>query len=123
MNGINTTALADFAAAVTADPKAGEARFAVDTHWQGASRSRAHVSSYHLGGQEYPHQFVIDADEPPGLLGDDTAPNPQELLLAGRRIGRRRQACVRPWVLRRTRAVPGSAQAGQPAVAGDTSAR
>jgi len=25
MNGINTTALADFAAAVTADPKAGEA--------------------------------------------------------------------------------------------------
>ena len=48
MNGINTTALADFAAAVTADPKAGEARFAVDTHWQGASRSRAHVSSYYL---------------------------------------------------------------------------
>ena len=26
-----------------------------------------------------------------------------------RRIGRRRQAGVRPWVLRRTRAVPGSA--------------
>jgi len=66
MNGINTTALADFAAAVAADPKVGEARFAVDTHWQGASRSRAHVSSFHLGGQEYPHQFVIDADEPPG---------------------------------------------------------
>src|SRR6516225_8476568 len=83
MNGINTTALADFAAAVTADPKAGEARFAVSTHWQGGSRSRAHVSSYHLGGQEHPRQFVIDADEPPGLLGDDTAPNPQELLLAG----------------------------------------
>jgi len=83
MNGIDTTALADFAAAVAADPKAGEARFTVTTHWQGASRSRAHVSSYHLGGQEHPRQFVIDADEPPGLLGDDTAPNPQELLLAG----------------------------------------
>ena len=40
-----------------------------------------------------------------------------------RRIGRCRQAGVRPWVLRRTRAVPGSAQAGQPAVAGDASAR
>lgn len=40
-----------------------------------------------------------------------------------RRIGRRRQAGVRPWVLRRTRAGPGSAQAGQPAVAGDASAR
>jgi hypothetical protein len=39
------------------------------------------------------------------------------------RTGRRRQAGVRPWVLRRTRAVPGSAQAVQPAVAGDASAR
>jgi len=65
MNGIDTTALAGFAAAVTADPKAGEAHFAVTTHWQGGSRSRAHVSSYHLGGQEHPRQFVIDADEPP----------------------------------------------------------
>jgi len=83
MNGISTTALAGFAAAVTAGPKAGQARFAVTTRWQGGSRSRARVSSYHLGGQEHPRQFVIDADEPPGLLGDDTAPNPQELLLAG----------------------------------------
>jgi hypothetical protein len=39
------------------------------------------------------------------------------------RIGRRPQAGARPRVLRRTRAVPGSAQAGQPAVAGDASAR
>jgi OsmC-like protein len=83
MNAISTTALAGFAAAVTADPKAGEARFAARTRWQGGSRSRAHVTSHHLGGQEHPRQFVIDADEPPGLLRDDTAPNPQELLLAG----------------------------------------
>jgi hypothetical protein len=30
MNGINTTVLTDFAAAVTADPEPGEVRFAVD---------------------------------------------------------------------------------------------
>ncbi|MEV8631002.1 OsmC family protein [Streptosporangium sp. NPDC051023] len=82
MNGIDTTALTDFATAVTADPKAGEARFAVDTHWQGGTRSRAQVGSLRLGGQEHARRFTIDADEPPSLLGDDTAPNPQELLLA-----------------------------------------
>ena len=65
MNGINTTALADFAAAVTADPKAGEARFAVTTHWQGGSRSRAHVSSYHLGGQEHPASSSSTPTSPP----------------------------------------------------------
>jgi hypothetical protein len=40
-----------------------------------------------------------------------------------RRIGRRRQAGLRPWVLRRARAVPGNAQAVQPPVAGDASDR
>ena len=64
---------------------------------------------------------------PPGHT-EQTAMHPTisyylALARLARRIGRRRQAGVRPWVLRRTRAVPGSAQAGQPAVAGDASAR
>jgi len=48
INGVSPAALADFGAAVTADPKAGEAGFAVNTHWQGGSRSRAQVSCYYL---------------------------------------------------------------------------
>jgi hypothetical protein len=57
------------------------------------------------------------------MAGLDRHAQRDALARLARRIGRRRQAGVRPWVLRRTRAVPGSAQAGQPAVAGDTSAR
>ena len=37
--------------------------------------------------------------------------------------GRRCRPGLRPWALRRTRAVPGPAQAARPAVAGDASAR
>ena len=56
------------------------------------------------------------------MAGLDRHAQRDALARLARRIGRRRQASVRPRVLRRTRAVPGSAQAGQPAVAGDTSA-
>jgi hypothetical protein len=45
------------------------------------------------------------------------------LARASRRPGRRGRAGLRPWVLRRTRAVPGPAHAVQPAVAGDVPAR
>ncbi|WP_155247398.1 hypothetical protein [Salinispora arenicola] len=83
MNGIDTSAHAGFAASVTADPKTSAAGFAVDTHWQGGTRSRSQISSYHLGGQEHPHRFTIDADEPAALLGEDTAPT-------------RRNCCSRP---------------------------
>jgi len=82
INGIDTAALGQFSAAVREDQATGAATFTVTTHWLGGTRSRAHVSSYQLSGQEHPRAFTIDADEPPQLLGEDTAPNPQELLLA-----------------------------------------
>jgi hypothetical protein len=44
------------------------------------------------------------------------------LARAVRGPGRRRHPGLRPWMLRRPGAVPGTVQAAQPAVAGDTSA-
>jgi uncharacterized OsmC-like protein len=35
-----------------------------------------------MDGKELPRDFSISADEPPELLGERTAPNPQELLMA-----------------------------------------
>jgi uncharacterized OsmC-like protein len=35
-----------------------------------------------MNGQELPREFSISVDEPPELLGQNTAPNPQELLMA-----------------------------------------
>ena len=72
MNGTDTTALPGSAAAVTAGPEPGEARFAVSTCRQRGSRSRAHLTPCHLGGQQHPRQLATDAGEPPGLPGGDT---------------------------------------------------
>ena len=44
--------------------------------------SRATVDSDTLAGQEIPRRFTTDVDEPLELLGTDTAPNPQEMLMA-----------------------------------------
>lgn len=82
LNGINVPALQDTLAAVRRDPAVGRVRFGVHTRWQGQTRSTATVSEYTLGGTAHPRNFEIAADEPPELLGSNTAPNPQELLLA-----------------------------------------
>lgn len=81
-NDINVPALKEFAAGVASDPTKRSARFNVKTNWKGQARSEATVSHYSLGGIKHERSFVIPADEPNELLGQNTAPNPQELLMA-----------------------------------------
>jgi uncharacterized OsmC-like protein len=40
------------------------------------------VDSYTIGGKEVRRRFKIEVDEPLELLGENTAPNPQELLMS-----------------------------------------
>jgi len=82
LNGINTAALAQFADSVRKQPAAGQAAFEVRTRWDGQTRSVARVTSYRLGEQSHARDFTIAADEPAELLGTNSAPNPQELLMA-----------------------------------------
>lgn len=82
LNGINVPALQDTLAAVSREPALGSVGFGVHTRWLGQTRSVATVSNYTLGGKLHPRYFEILADEPPELLGGNSAPNPQELLLA-----------------------------------------
>jgi uncharacterized OsmC-like protein len=81
-NGIDVTALRDTAAAIAANPAKGAARFHVRTAWKGGTRSRSIVNGYALGGEFVERRFEIASDEPFELLGTNTAPNPQELLMA-----------------------------------------
>ncbi len=83
-NGIDVTALQQFAEGVAEakDAATRSARFNVKTKWEYQTRSVATVSQYSLAGVEYPRHFEIAADEPIELLGQDSAPNPQELLMA-----------------------------------------
>ena len=82
LNGIDVSALKAFAEGVKAHPDQGTVAFKVATEWKGRTKTVATVSHYLLGGKKFARHFEIHADEPTKLLGGDTAPNPQELLLA-----------------------------------------
>ena len=82
LNGIDVAALQNFAEGVAGDASKRHASFNVKTGWKGQTRSVAKVSRYSLAGETYSRDFEIVADEPNELLGQNTAPNPQELLMA-----------------------------------------
>jgi uncharacterized OsmC-like protein len=82
VNGLDVDALAAVIDDVTRDPVRGQVEFRVRSQWKGQTRSRATVEAYTIGGQVVHRNFTIDADEPFELLGRNSAPNPQELLMA-----------------------------------------
>ena len=82
VNGIDVDALHGVIEDVKKDPAKGIVEFKVKTNWKGQTRSQTSVDSYKLDGNEIKRRFTIDADEPLELLGENTAANPQELLMA-----------------------------------------
>lgn len=82
INGIDTQALQQTMEAVKSNPAEGIARFEVTTAWKGGTRSQTRVERWSLGGRQHDKNFTIAIDEPPELLGENTAPNPQEYLMA-----------------------------------------
>jgi len=82
VNGIDVNYLMDTIDAVAADPAKGMVAFRVKSAWKGQARSEHVVESYSLGGQTIPRRFAIPCDEPVELCGENTAANPQELLMS-----------------------------------------
>jgi uncharacterized OsmC-like protein len=82
VNGLDLTALAAEVDLIEADSSKGIAEFNVTSRWAGACRSEATVDGFTLGGERFTRSHKIVADEPVELLGEDSAPNPQELLMA-----------------------------------------
>ena len=82
VNGLDLDALGATVQAIAEDPVLGQVRFSVRTRWDGQTRSTSQVKGYALGGEQIAREFEIAADEPLELLGTNTAPNPQELLMA-----------------------------------------
>ncbi len=81
-NGIDLPALGRMIEAINKDPAEARVEFRVRTGWTGGTRSETAVESYVLGGETIARRFKIVADEPVELCGRNTAPNPQELLMA-----------------------------------------
>ncbi|HEY1266751.1 MAG TPA: OsmC family protein [Candidatus Binatia bacterium] len=82
VNGIDVDALFAIVEDIKNEPKKGRVEFKVKTSWRGQARTEAAVESFKLGGREIKRRFTIAADEPYELLGGNSAPNPQELLMA-----------------------------------------
>ena len=82
VNGLDLAALSHVVETVEKDPSKAKVGFDVTTRWAGQTRTETTVQGVTVGGQHVARSHVIAADEPTGLLGNDSAPNPQELLMA-----------------------------------------
>lgn len=81
VNGLDLDALETMVEGVRADAGKAIVAFHVTTRWTGQTRSETSVEGYEIGGQRVERRFKIVADEPVELMGQNSAPNPQELLL------------------------------------------
>ncbi len=82
VNGLDLGALQEMVQSIERDPEKAQVEFRVRTQWLGQTRSEASVNSFTLGGEKIPRSFKITIDEPLQLLGQNSAANPQEMLMA-----------------------------------------
>jgi len=82
VNGIDVRGLRNVADAVEGDPSKAKVSFAVDTRWTGQTGSETTITGVRVSDEGVVRSHKILADEPTQLLGSDSAPNPQELLMA-----------------------------------------
>ena len=85
VNGVDVDSLFSTVDAIKATPAIAKFRFRLSNQWEGASQNCSTVAGYYGAGQEQARSkpFVLNADEPPVLLGKDGAANPVEYLLHG----------------------------------------
>lgn len=84
-NGVNVTKLAATIRAVEQQPELAQFKFRARNQWDTGGHNVATVHSFYGTCRELEHKqpFVMDADEPAVLLGDDSGANPVEFVLAG----------------------------------------
>ena len=82
VNGLDLDALAEVVEAIQEDSSKAKVGFDVTTRWTGQTGSETVVDGFTLAGERIGRSHRIVADEPRELLGGDSAPNPQELLMA-----------------------------------------
>ena len=83
VNGVAIDELSKTVEAIKATPSIAKFSFRVRNQWVEGARNNSTVNAYHGAAQEISRTkpFVLEADEPPVLLGKNTAANPVEHLL------------------------------------------
>lgn len=83
-NGVDVTALFDTIAAVKQDRELAKFQFRARNQWLDGGHNRSTIKAFHGCRAEDTNRsapFVLDADEPPVLLGRDAGANPVEYVL------------------------------------------
>lgn len=83
VNGVNVDELFGTIDAVKKAPVIAKFRFRAGNRWMGGGHNRTTVANFYGTQQDHERKepFVLDADEPPLLLGRDLGPNPVEYAL------------------------------------------
>jgi uncharacterized OsmC-like protein len=84
VNGVNRAQLFDTVNAIQETPGLARFRFRAQNQWLSGGHNRTRIQGFYGAGQEDPSRaqpFVLDADEPPVLLGEDHGANPVEYVL------------------------------------------
>jgi len=85
INGVNATKLGQTIEALKQQPELARFKFRARNQWDTGGHNQATIDTFYGVGQEMEHKqpFVMDADEPAVLLGEDNGANPVEFVLAG----------------------------------------
>ena len=84
LNGINRKALKETCELIKKQPELAKTEFRASNSWIDGGHNQVIIQNYYAAGQEQRTRhkpFIFDADEPPALLGEDSAANPVEYLL------------------------------------------
>ncbi len=83
MNGVDIDVLMGTVNAIKVEPELGSCRFRASNKWVGGTHNRSTVTGFYGAKQEMDHKqtFMMDADEPEILAGNDNGANPVEHLL------------------------------------------
>jgi len=83
VNGVNVDNLFTTIDAIKTTPPIAKFNFRIQNKWEGCGRNRSAINEFHGAGQKLSREksFILRADEPAVLLGEDSAANPVEYLL------------------------------------------
>ena len=84
INGIDVSEFEKTVEAVKDQPELGKFRFRARNRWDWGGYNRTTIKGFYGAGEEHGTEdrtFVLEADEPPVLLGADRTANPVEYLL------------------------------------------
>jgi uncharacterized OsmC-like protein len=83
INGVEIDRLFETIEAIKQTPRLADFKFHLRNRWIDGGLNRSTINNFYGAGRDNQRQeaFIVEADEPPILLGQDRAPNPVEYLL------------------------------------------